>query len=140
MSIPALAAGEIPDYETHVAPIFKRRCSACHRQGSAKDNYILTDYQSVMTSGDHAPNVVGGDLGSNLIRMINRETIEAGGPMPPTKPLRPEEIDIITRWVKAGALPARAVSPTIQTTETVTGTLQVTKAATTTAVTETPAP
>jgi hypothetical protein len=86
---PALAEGETPDYETHVYPIFKRRCTPCHREGKAKQNYIMTDYQSVMTSGDNAPNVVGGDLGSNLIRMLNREEIEAGGAMPPTRPLRP---------------------------------------------------
>jgi hypothetical protein len=76
-----------------------------------------------MTSGDYAPNVIGGDLSSNLIRMINREEIEAGGPMPPTRPLRPEEIDIVTRWVEAGALPVR-VEPGLEATEAVTGTLE----------------
>lgn len=126
-AIPALAEGEIPDYETHVYPIFKRRCISCHREGKAKQNYVMTDYQSVMTSGDHAPNVIAGDLGSNLIRMINREEIEAGGAMPPTRPLRPEEIDIITRWVEAGALPVRVATgleatSTITTSETVTPT------------------
>ena len=125
VAIPALAEGEIPDYETHVYPIFKRRCTSCHREGKAKQNYIMTDYQSVMTSGDNAPNVVGGDLGSNLMRMINREEIEAGGAMPPTRPLRPEEIDIITRWVEAGALPAR-VGAGLEATPGITGTLEVT--------------
>jgi len=84
-SAAALAPGEIPDYEKHVAPLLKRRCIACHREGSAKNNYVMSSYQSVMTSGDHAPNVVGGDLNSNLIRMINREKIEAGGPMRPPR-------------------------------------------------------
>jgi mono/diheme cytochrome c family protein len=125
VAIPALAEGEVPDYETHVAPLLKRRCFACHREGKAKQNYVMTDYQSVMTSGDNAPNVVGGDLGSNLIRMINREDIEVGGPMPPTRPLRPEEIDIITRWVEAGALPAR-VGTGLEATQGVTGTLEIT--------------
>ena len=122
----ALAPGEIPDYERHVAPLFKRRCSACHREGSAKNNYVMGSYQSVMTSGDHAPDVVGGDLNSNLIRMINREKIEAGGPMPPTKALAPQEIDIITRWVQAGALPVRVETPTITATVTLTTTGTVT--------------
>jgi len=125
VAVPALAEGEIPDYETHVAPIFKRRCSSCHREGKAKQNYIMTDYQSVMTSGDNAPNVIGGDLNSNLIRMINREEIEAGGAMPPTRPLRPEELDVITRWVAAGALPVRAETG-LQATEGATGTLEMT--------------
>ena len=123
VAIPALAEGEIPDYETHVFPIFKRRCLSCHREGKEKGNYIMTTYDAVMTSGDYAPNVIGGDLNSNLIRMINREEIEAGGPMPPTRPLRSEEIDIFTRWVEAGALPVR-VETGLEATEGVTGTLE----------------
>jgi mono/diheme cytochrome c family protein len=123
LAIPALAEGEIPDYETHVFPIFKRRCFSCHREGKEKGNYIMTTYESVMNSGDYAPNVIGGDLNSNLIRMINREEIEAGGPMPPTRPLRPEEVDIITRWVEAGALPVRTETG-LETTEVVTSTLE----------------
>jgi len=123
VAIPALAEGEIPDYETHVFPIFKRRCLSCHREGKEKGNYIMTTYDAVMTSGDYAPNVIGGDLNSNLIRMINREEIEAGGPMPPTRPLRPEEIDVITRWVEAGALPVR-VDTGLEATEGVTDTLE----------------
>jgi mono/diheme cytochrome c family protein len=124
-AIPALAEGEIPDFETHVYPILRRRCISCHREGKEKGNYLMTDYQSVMTSGDYAPNVVGGDLNSNMILMLNRQEIEAGGPMPPTRPLRPEEIDIITRWVEAGALPQRAEpTPQLEATQSVTGTLE----------------
>jgi mono/diheme cytochrome c family protein len=115
--IPELAAGEIPDYETHVQPIFKRYCVACHRPGRAQNNYVMSDYQSVMTTGDHAPNVIGGDLSCNLVRMLNREEIEAGGPMPPTRPLDPKKLEIIVRWVEAGALPARTPAQTIQTQE-----------------------
>jgi menaquinol-cytochrome c reductase cytochrome b/c subunit len=135
VAIPALAEGEIPDFETHVFPIFKRRCLSCHREGKAKGNYIISDYENIMNSGDYTPNVIGGDLNSNLILMINRQEIEAGGPMPPTRPLRPEEIDIITRWVEAGALPKRAeptagieateaITATVEATEGVTGTLE----------------
>jgi mono/diheme cytochrome c family protein len=123
-AVPALAEGEIPDYETHVYPIFKRRCISCHREGKEKGNYIMTTYDEVMNSGDYAPNVIGGDpASSNLIRMINREEIEAGGPMPPTRPLRSEEIDVITRWVEAGALPVR-VETGLEATEGITGTLE----------------
>jgi hypothetical protein len=35
--------------------------------------------------------------------MLERQEIEAGGPMPPTKALKPELIDIIKRWIAAGA-------------------------------------
>lgn len=102
-AIPALGPDEVPSYEVHIQPIIKRYCISCHRPGKKNNNYFMATYDEVMKSGDQAPNVIPGDLGSNLIRMINREEIEAGGPMPPTKPLPPELVDIFTRWVQAGA-------------------------------------
>ena len=103
-----LAEGEIPDYETHVQSILKRFCVACHRPGKAQQNFLMTDYQSVMTSGDHAPNVIGGDPACNLLRMLNREDVpEVGGAMPPTRPLDSKKVDVIVRWIDAGALAVR---------------------------------
>jgi hypothetical protein len=62
----------------------------------------MRDFAEVIESGDNAPNLIAGDLNSNLIRMLHREEIDAGGPMPPTKPLKDEWIDIFERWVLAG--------------------------------------
>jgi menaquinol-cytochrome c reductase cytochrome b/c subunit len=102
-SVPALGPDEIPSYDVHVAPIFKRYCISCHRSGKKNNNYLMGSYAEVMTGGDNSPNVIPGDLNSNLILMINRQEIEAGGPMPPTRALNPELIDILQRWVSAGA-------------------------------------
>lgn len=102
-AIPALAEGEVPSYEIHVAPLVKRYCVSCHRPGKENQNYLMQSYDEVMTTGDHTPNVIPGDLNSNFILMINRQEIEAGGPMPPTKALKPEVMDIFTRWVQGGA-------------------------------------
>jgi menaquinol-cytochrome c reductase cytochrome b/c subunit len=115
-AIPELGAGEIPSYEVHVEPIIKRYCVSCHRPGKKNNNYLMRSYEEVMVSGDNAPNVIPGDLNSNNIRMIHREEIDAGGPMPPTRALRPEVIDILERWVLGGAVEtaeeAAALSPT----------------------------
>jgi mono/diheme cytochrome c family protein len=102
-ALPALAADETPSYEVHIAPLVKRYCASCHRAGKKNNNYLMDTYENVMKSGDHAPNVIPGNLSSNLIRMLNREEIDAGGPMPPTKAIKPEVLDIFTRWVAAGA-------------------------------------
>ncbi|MCL5997339.1 MAG: c-type cytochrome [Chloroflexi bacterium] len=102
-AIPALGPDEIPSYDTHIAPLVKRYCVSCHRSGKENNNYLMTSYDQVMNSGDHEPNIVPGDLNSNLIRMLHREDIEAGGPMPPTKALKPEYIQLFERWIKAGA-------------------------------------
>ncbi len=114
-AIPELGPDEIPSYEVHIAPIEKRYCVSCHRPGKKNNNYLMGDYEQTMQSGDNAPNIIPGDLSSNLIRMINREEIEAGGPMPPTKALKPELIEIFERWVAGGApntaADAAALSP-----------------------------
>jgi menaquinol-cytochrome c reductase cytochrome b/c subunit len=102
-AIPTLAAGEIPNYDTHIQPLLKKYCVSCHRSGKTNNNYVMGSYEEVMTSGDHAPNIIPGDLNSNLIRMIHREEIEAGGAMPPSKALKPELVTMLELWVQAGA-------------------------------------
>jgi mono/diheme cytochrome c family protein len=102
-AIPELAPGEIPSYEMHIGPTVKRFCVSCHRPGKKNNNYLMRSFQETMESGDNAPNVIPGDLNSNNILMINRQEIDAGGPMPPTRALRPELIEIFEKWVEGGA-------------------------------------
>jgi mono/diheme cytochrome c family protein len=102
-AIPALAAGEVPSYEIHIQPIVKKYCISCHRSGKTNNNYWMGSYEEMMTSGDHTPNIIAGDLNSNMIRMLHREEIDAGGPMPPSKELKPELIAILELWVTSGA-------------------------------------
>ncbi|MGB9673426.1 MAG: c-type cytochrome [Anaerolineales bacterium] len=102
-TIPTLAPNEVPSYDVQIAPIIKRYCISCHRPGKENNNYTMGSYDEVMKSGDHAPNVVPGDLNSNLIRMVHREEIPAGGPMPPTKPLPADLVQMFERWVQGGA-------------------------------------
>lgn len=109
-TLPVLKPGETPDYATHIEPIVKRYCVSCHRPGKANNNYLMRTYDEVMNSGDHKPNIIPGDLQSNLVRMVRREEIEAGGPMPPSRPLKPELIEMIEQWVLAGA-PEKAGAP-----------------------------
>lgn len=115
-AIPELGPDEIPSYEVHIAPMVKRYCVSCHRPGKKNNNYLMGTYEETMETGDNAPNVIPGDLNSNNILMINRQDIEAGGPMPPTRALRPELIEIFERWILGGAVntpeEAAALSPT----------------------------
>jgi mono/diheme cytochrome c family protein len=101
-AVPELGPDEIPTYEEHISAIIRRTCISCHRPGKKNGEYLMRDYDEVINSGDNAPNMIAGDLTSNLILMVNREEIEAGGPMPPTKELPPEWIDAFERWVLAG--------------------------------------
>jgi menaquinol-cytochrome c reductase cytochrome b/c subunit len=116
-AIPVLGPDEIPSYEVHLEPIIKRYCVSCHRPGKKNNNYLMRTFEEVMKTGDHVPNVIPGDLTSNNILMIHRQEIEAGGPMPPTRALKPEIIEIFERWVAGGAPEtaeqAAALSPTL---------------------------
>jgi len=102
---PVLGPDEVPSYEIHIAYIAKRYCISCHRESATKENgnYHMDNYDLLMTSGDYAPNVKPGDLNSNMMLMVLRQEIEAGGAMPPSQPLKDEYVDWIRRWIAAGA-------------------------------------
>ena len=98
----------MPSYTVHIEPLVKRYCLSCHRPGKKNNNYHMGTYEEVMTTGDNQPNnIIPGDPNSILLRVINREDLQdlasPVGPMPPTKELSAEIIDIFTRWVLAGA-------------------------------------
>jgi mono/diheme cytochrome c family protein len=88
--VPPLGPEEIPVYTVHIEPIIRRTCLSCHRPGKKNGEYLMRDYNEVLNSGDNAPNFIAGDLTSNTIRMLHREEIDAGGPMPPTRALKEE--------------------------------------------------
>ena len=73
-AIPTLAPGEVPSYEVHVAPLIKRYCLSCHRPGKKNNNYLMRDYNEVMTTGDNVgKNIIPGNAAeSHMIRQLNR--------------------------------------------------------------------
>ncbi|MES0361086.1 MAG: c-type cytochrome [Anaerolineales bacterium] len=117
-AIPELAPGEVPSYDVHIEPIIKRFCVSCHRPGKKNNNYLMRSFEETMKTGDHVPNVIPGDLNSNNILMINRQEIEAGGPMPPTRALKPELIEIFEKWVEGGAPQTAEEAAALSATET----------------------
>jgi menaquinol-cytochrome c reductase cytochrome b/c subunit len=118
-AIPTLAPGEVPSYEVHISAIQRRYCVSCHREGKKNNNYIMDNYEDTINTGDHAPNLIAGDLLCNTMQMLNRvEGLEAGNPMPPTRALPPELVAIYQAWILAGmpntAADAAAISAASQ--------------------------
>ena len=121
-TIPELNPGEVPSWDVHIQPLVKRYCVSCHRTGRQNNNYLMTSYQEMLTTGDNAPLITAGDPNSLLLTLINGH--EGKDPvtgnvirqMPPTKLLDPKYIDMLTRWVLAGmpqtAKEAAALAPT----------------------------
>ena len=104
-AVPTLAPGEIPSYTVHIQPIVRRTCASCHREGKKNNNYLMGTYAEILTSGDNTPVLAAGDPHSLLLRLLRREEvteIKDLNPMPPSRPLRPEWVEIFERWVAAG--------------------------------------
>jgi len=123
-SIPALAAGEVPSYEIHIQPLIKRYCLSCHRAGKENNNYLMDTYENMLNSGDNAPVMVAGDADSLLLQLINGhesqdpKTGKTIRQMPQTKLLKPEFIDMLTRWVMTGMPNTAAEAQTLSVTAT----------------------
>ena len=117
-AVPTLAPGEIPSYSVHIQPIVRRTCASCHREGKKNNNYLMDTYQNILASGDNAPVLVAGDPHSLLLRLLRREEvteIKDLNAMPPSRPLKPEWVQMFELWVAAGMpetpVPAAGAAP-----------------------------
>lgn len=108
---PPLAEGEVPSYDVHVAPIVKRYCISCHRAGKDNNNYLMTTYEEILTTGDQVDNnIIAGDMNSYLLQTIQQTPImdpanpseELIGVMPPKSVLKPNVVDVFVRWIMNG--------------------------------------
>ena len=108
---PALADGEVPSYDVHIAPIVKRYCISCHRAGKDNNEYLMSTYEEILTTGDHKDkNIIAGDPNSYLLQVIQDTPImdpenpneELIGVMPPKGHLKPDAVDAFIRWVMNG--------------------------------------
>ena len=108
---PPLAEGEAPSYDVHIQPIVKRYCISCHRAGKDNNNYLMTTYEEILTTGDNVQfNLIAGDETSYLLQVIQEHAImnpdkpdeELIGVMPPSKTLKPDIVDAFMRWIMNG--------------------------------------
>lgn len=108
---PPLAEGEVPSYEVHIAPIVKRYCVSCHRAGKDNNDYLMTTYEEILTTGENADfNIITGEnyTDSYLLLTIQETPIldengqEIIGVMPPKSVLKPDVVDAWIRWIMNG--------------------------------------
>jgi mono/diheme cytochrome c family protein len=107
-SIPVLNPGEVPSWDVHIKLLVKRYCVSCHRAGKENNNYLMTSYQEMLTTGDNTPLITAGDPKSLLLQLINGhegtdpKTGKTIRQMPPTKLLTQQYIDMMTTWIMNG--------------------------------------
>jgi mono/diheme cytochrome c family protein len=108
---PALADGEVPSYDVHIQPIVKRYCVSCHRADKENNNFLMTSYEEILTTGDNVENnIIAGDEKSYLLQVIQETPImdpekpdeEMIRVMPLTRALKPDVVDVFVRWIMNG--------------------------------------
>lgn len=94
----------VVDYARDVKSIFRERCYACHGALKQEAGLRLDTGSLARTGGDSGAAIVPGDVDhSPLIERIS--AIDDSVRMPPEgKPLTPEQISVLTRWVQSGAV------------------------------------
>ncbi|NNM30181.1 MAG: hypothetical protein HKO57_11720 [Akkermansiaceae bacterium] len=97
-------AAEAPDYHRDIAPLVRQYCAGCHNDLDFKGDVTLERFADLEDGGFGSGTMLkpGDPEGSELVRLI---TGRAKEPMPPADEpqLQPAEIEVIKRWIAAGA-------------------------------------
>ncbi len=95
-----------PHFKNDILPMLEQRCASCHNSNRPLGGFVVTDHRSIMTSGDHAPNVVHGNPDASLLVQKLKGTQAVGARMPiDAPPLSDDQIQVVVDWVKSGAFP-----------------------------------
>jgi mono/diheme cytochrome c family protein len=87
-------------YENDVLPLLKAHCYNCHGNGKTKGNFNMTVRADILKGGDLGPAVDLKKLDESPF--LNAINFKEGLEMPPKGKLKQTEIDILTKWIKAG--------------------------------------
>jgi uncharacterized membrane protein len=92
-------------YRLHIAPLFERSCLSCHKPEKHKGGLRMDSYTQLMRGGEDGPVLVPGDpKGSEILRRLRLPPSDDDSmPSDGDKPLATEEIQMIERWIAAGA-------------------------------------
>ncbi|MFM9965247.1 MAG: c-type cytochrome domain-containing protein [Planctomycetaceae bacterium] len=92
-----------PDFNTQVAPIFKKYCNGCHNADEKEGGLILESFDLALNGGKRGAVIVPGK--SDLSRLVLSLEKKVKPVMPPEGNEGPkaDEIAILKAWIDAGA-------------------------------------
>ena len=99
LSVSAFAAP--PDFQRDVQPIFRNNCVGCHGPEQQMNSFRLDRRSMAFRGGTHTVIVPGSAESSRLYLRLTGT--QFGNRMPPTGPLKSEEIAVIKAWIEGGA-------------------------------------
>ena len=104
-------AGSVAYFEKNVRPLLVNNCNTCHSATTnSKGGLHVDDRNGLLQGGNQGPAVVPGDPDHSILIQAVLQT-EDDLKMPPKKRLSPEEIAVLTKWIKDGTALRRRWTP-----------------------------
>ncbi len=99
VSLLGAAEPSTPAFESDILPIFEANCVACHGEASLQQGLDLRTAAAVLKGGNSGPAIHLGSSGKSLLV----EKLVTGTMPPGDKKLPEKQVDLIRRWIDAGA-------------------------------------
>jgi len=100
---PLEKVGDKIDFETQIAPILKESCIKCHNPGKKKGKLLLDTKANAMKGGENGRIFVPGKPEESSFYKLLVEKDEDLRMPEKAKPLPPDQIDRIKKWIEQGA-------------------------------------
>lgn len=99
--------GEFVSFSKEIAPVFAKRCLACHNARVAKGRYNMESFAGIVKGGEVGDTVISGKPDdSHLVTVI------VDGSMPQdADPLTESQIASVEKWISLGAVLDAGLSP-----------------------------
>jgi len=99
-----LCADQAPSFSKDIAPILAANCAGCHGAQLAMGKLVLDSFATLEKGGHSGPVIVPRKSADSLLYLRITGKIVPAMPLN-GKPLPAAEIELIRRWIDAGALP-----------------------------------
>ena len=94
-----IAAGQMVSFSETIAPIFAKRCLACHNARTAKGRLNMETFASLQKGGESGAVLEAGDPDSSYLYLL----IDDGSMPKDADPLTKEEKARVKKWISTGA-------------------------------------
>lgn len=95
-----IAIGKLVSFAETIAPIFSKRCLACHNARTAKGRYNMETFAAIVKGGESGEALEPGDADASTLFAL----IEDGSMPKDADPLTAEQIAAIKLWIDTGAV------------------------------------
>ena len=94
-------AGDEVDFGRDVQPLLRAHCYECHGPKKQKNGFRLDRRKDAMRGGTRS--MIGPGNGAASLMYLRLISDQLGPQMPPTGPLKDDEVAVIKRWIDQGA-------------------------------------